>query len=87
MPQHAHHPRIGTGLALKAQDRQAIPLCWLHHRCLHDLRGPFEHFNRAMLRAWQTEQAEKHQRLYNSVSAVLEGRSEPSDDSSPKASP
>lgn len=79
-PQHAHHPRTGVGLALKAPDREAIPLCWLHHKCLHDLRGPFEHFNREMLRAWQRTQADRTRRDYRSVPAALEKRGETSDE-------
>jgi hypothetical protein len=28
----AHHPRIGVGMAQKASDKWALPLCGRHHR-------------------------------------------------------
>jgi hypothetical protein len=31
----AHHPRYGVGMADKASDRDAVPLCGRHHRELH----------------------------------------------------
>ena len=32
VPAEVHHPRSGTGLALKAPHKDAVPLCPSHHR-------------------------------------------------------
>lgn len=34
-PTEVHHPRKGTGMGLKADDRDAIPLCSRHHNEQH----------------------------------------------------
>lgn len=33
----AHHPRFGVGMAEKASDKDAVPLCGRHHRELHTM--------------------------------------------------
>lgn len=58
-PIEAHHP-TGSGLALKAPDRDAIPLCRKHHRELHDGRGTFLGWDKARLKAWQTRTSRKY---------------------------
>jgi hypothetical protein len=32
VPAEVHHPRHGTGLALKAPHKKSVPLCPAHHR-------------------------------------------------------
>jgi hypothetical protein len=29
-------------MGLKSKDREAMPLCWQHHRAFHDGSGPFD---------------------------------------------
>jgi hypothetical protein len=48
----AHH-RTGMGLALKAPDNETMPLCRLHHACLHAFQGPFQEMNRDQRMQWQ----------------------------------
>jgi hypothetical protein len=50
-PNDAHHP-TGAGLALKAPDREAVPLCRLCHTQYHDGTGRFEGWSKAEKRAW-----------------------------------
>jgi hypothetical protein len=38
-PAEIHHPRKGTGLALRAPHKDAIPLCVEHHRGQTGLHG------------------------------------------------
>lgn len=47
----AHHagPR---GMARRAHDDTAVPLCLAHHRAWHDACGPFKGWARAQRRAW-----------------------------------
>lgn len=51
-PSEAHHP-TGAGLALKADDAEAFPLCSRCHRDFHDLRGKFRDWDKAARRLWQ----------------------------------
>lgn len=50
----AHHVRDHTGLALRAHDHDAIPLCDAHHDALHDggPRSPFRGWPRERLQLW-----------------------------------
>jgi hypothetical protein len=48
----AHHAGRRPGVALKAHDHSAIPLCSIHHTSFHQLSPPFR-MPRARLRAWQ----------------------------------
>lgn len=53
-PIDAHHPRhLAPGIARKAPDACAIPMCRKHHACLHGLLGPFKGWKRDRLREWQ----------------------------------
>lgn len=59
-PIEAHHP-TGSGLALRAPDSEAIPLCPGHHRGeLHRVRGTFKWWTRARLKAWQREMSARY---------------------------
>lgn len=48
----AHH-MTGSGLALKADDHQAMPLCRECHRQFHDGRGVFASWSKAQRKDWQ----------------------------------
>ena len=67
-PSHAHHS-TGAGLALKAPDREAMPLKPEHHHDLHALAGSFKGWTRERLREWQAEQVQRFQALYASRAA------------------
>lgn len=70
-PQHPHHS-TGAGLALKAPDRETMPLCWHHHRAFHDGNGPFEHMTREDRRLWQEEMVGRCQRIWQQVVLVFD---------------
>lgn len=53
----AHH-RTGSGLALKAPDDEAFPLCRRHHREFHDASGLFAGWSREERKTWQATMAE-----------------------------
>lgn len=53
----AHH-RTGAGLALKASDREAFPLCVAHHRQFHDASGVFKGWTREQRNDWQDRMVE-----------------------------
>lgn len=57
---HAHHS-TGAGMALKAHDRETMPLCATHHRQFHDGRGYFLDWGRAQRRSWQAAQVGVYQ--------------------------
>lgn len=59
----AHH-LTGQGMALKADDRQTMPLCGAHHDDLHGFKGPFAGMTRAQRRAWQLAAIEATQALW-----------------------
>lgn len=58
------HHRTGAGLALRAPDDNAFPLCRKHHRERHDLRGYFEGWEKARVKLWELERVEKYQDMY-----------------------
>lgn len=49
----AHHAGKNPGVAMKAGDDTAVPLCRKHHRQLTDHSGSFRAFDRAYMRAIQ----------------------------------
>ena len=51
-PIEAHH-RTGAGLALKADDHEAFPLCLRHHRDFHDAKGIFAKWTKTERKEWQ----------------------------------
>lgn len=53
---HAHHRTGRKGMSQRAHDHQAMPLCWKHHRQLHDLAGFFAGWTGERLADWQDEQ-------------------------------
>lgn len=61
----AHHPRQhAAGLASRAPDDTAIPLCRRHHGELHGLSGVFRDWDRARLQAWERERVAEHRAMY-----------------------
>lgn len=52
------------GKGQRASDDQGMPLCFRHHKELHELRGYFADDDKMSLRAWQDAQVERLQRLY-----------------------
>jgi hypothetical protein len=59
----AHHAgRHAAGK--KCPDSEAIPLCQGHHDHLHSLTGPFRHWKRDAVRAWEDEQIAYYQAFY-----------------------
>lgn len=55
-PAEIHHPRAGTGLALRASNDRAIPLCPAHHRGTAGLSVPSIHGSKnAFIEAFGTE--------------------------------
>lgn len=56
----AHH-RTGAGLALKASDHEAFPLCRKHHREFHDANGLFKGWTRAQRKEWQQHMVKLYQ--------------------------
>jgi hypothetical protein len=69
---HAHHP-TGAGLALKAPDRDAMPLCRQHHGELHGVCGAFLGWTKERLRKWQREMSQK----YRPMKGATESKSSP----------
>ncbi len=62
-PIEAHH-ETGGGLALKAPDARAIPLCLKHHRNFHDAVGVFKGWPKAHRKDWQRRMVAKTQAAY-----------------------
>lgn len=54
-PCQVHH-RTGSGMGLRAKDRDSMPLCAKCHGELHSLSGRFKDFDRERLREWQKAQ-------------------------------
>ena len=54
---HAAKVAQPRGKGARAHDHDAMPLCWKHHRQLHDLTGHFAGWTKAELRAWQDARA------------------------------
>lgn len=68
-PSHAHHV-TGAGLALKAHDRDTMPVCPSCHDDLHRFAGRFEGFSRADRATWQWKQIAHFQALYARTEAA-----------------
>lgn len=58
-PIEAHH-RTGSGLALKASDHEAFPLCQKHHRDFHDSKGMFRSWTKQEKKDWQSTMVERY---------------------------
>ena len=58
-PIEAHH-RTGAGLALKASDHEAFPLCQKHHRDFHDSKGVFRSWTKQEKKEWQAKMVERY---------------------------
>lgn len=48
----AHH-RTGAGTAVKDDDHETFPLCWLCHQLFHSLSGMFADWDKELQHAWQ----------------------------------
>lgn len=66
-PNHAHHS-TGAGMGTKSHDREAMPMCWRHHRDFHDGKGIFDSWTREERRIWQELQVQRCQKLYSTIS-------------------
>lgn len=62
--QHAKSLGGKRGKGQRASDDYGMPMCFRHHRALHDSKGYFAEFNGAELRRWQDDQVERLQRLF-----------------------
>lgn len=51
---HPHHI-TGAGMAMKANDRDTMPLCATHHRELHEFSGYFDGWTREQRHQWQLD--------------------------------
>lgn len=60
----AHHP-TGAGLALKADDSKAFPLCVKHHRERHDHQGYFKELSKAERKLWEAEMVATYEALWS----------------------
>ena len=58
------HHRTGAGMALRASDRDAMPLCRQCHHDFHAAAGRFRAMGRQERAAWQDEQIARHRQLY-----------------------
>lgn len=54
-PIQAHHAGRRPGVAMKAHDHTAIPLCLAHHGQWHAASGPFKNWRRADRERWSDE--------------------------------
>lgn len=66
-PTHPHHS-TGAGMAMKAPDREALPLCARCHRDFHDGNGFCDGWNRAQRHLFQALAVERCQRAYSTIS-------------------
>lgn len=55
---HAHHAGERPGIAMKAPDNTAIPLCETHHREWHAATGMFFGWTKLLRRYWADEAIE-----------------------------
>ena len=63
-PIHAHHAGRKPGIAMKADDDTAIPLCAVHHRDWHDNQGPFFTLSKLERFAWSLVRIGEVRALY-----------------------
>lgn len=63
LPVELHH-KTGFGLALRASDREAIPLCRSCHQQFHHASGRFRYMNKQERKAWQAEAVEHFRKLW-----------------------
>lgn len=66
---HAHHAGE-RGLGQKADDWTCIPLCARHHGEIHDCRGTFAGWGKALRREWSAEQIRATRAEWNRIRAV-----------------
>lgn len=64
-----NHPTYGRGLSQRGNDKDSFPMCGKHHRQFHAGKGYFEGWSREKRRAWQIEQAQKYQGIYDAALA------------------
>ncbi len=66
-PSHPHHHSLTgeRGTAQKPHDSYCMPLCFVSHRDLHSLSGPFKGWSKAQLKDWQDERVAHFRSLYS----------------------
>jgi hypothetical protein len=67
----AHHHTQRRGIGTRAHDRDAMPLCLVHHDDFHRGIGPFRDWSLQKRRDWQDEMVLETQRAWERAS---EGR-------------
>lgn len=70
-PIHAHHAGRRPGVAMKADDSTAIPLCELHHADWHNAGGVFRGLTKLQRFAWSMRAIAETQATYRG--AALRG--------------
>jgi hypothetical protein len=65
-PIHAHHAGRRPGIAMKADDSTAIPLCELHHADWHNAGGIFRGLSKFERFAWAIQAIAETQRAWGS---------------------
>jgi hypothetical protein len=60
---HAHH-RTGAGVAIRAHDHKAIPLCPVSHHNFHAGAGEFEGWTKEERAAWQDKMIALYRTAY-----------------------
>lgn len=56
----AHHHTKERGRGQKAPDREAFPLCMVHHHAFHAARGGFLEWKKPKRRKWQDRMVREH---------------------------
>jgi hypothetical protein len=72
------------GKGQRAHDHESLPLHMRCHRQFHDLKGPFEGWDKAFIREWQDAQVAEHRARYE---AELERNPPPALPGAPKRKP
>jgi hypothetical protein len=60
----AHHPRHGVGMALRAHDHRAVPLCRQCHIDIEQHRGRFDGWSKGRVAEWCDLMGAHYRRLY-----------------------
>lgn len=70
-PSEAHHTGRRPGIALKAHDHSAIPLCRQCHRDWHAAAGQFRDWAKAQRQQWAFRQILFHRRQHRREAARM----------------
>lgn len=56
-------------MSQRSHDHQSMPLCWRHHRHLHELAGHFAGWTGEQLALWQEAQVELYRGIFTNQEA------------------